>query len=174
MRKTVWNAAPAAHQPVSTCAHVCARVAPCAHMVAPARTRACSWLDCGPSSAAAGDRVSSPARPSPVFRPTPLRLATRLSNARNNASAALYNQLRAAPARSQCNVHNRLECGTCCAPVSTCGHVSARVAPGAHLLAPVRTRGCSWLGCGMRSNAAAPLRRFTCQAVANVALARRS
>ncbi len=46
--------------------------------------------------------------------------------------------------RSHCDVQNRLECSTCCAPVSTCGRESAHVAPCAHPLAPVRTRGCSW------------------------------
>jgi hypothetical protein len=35
------------------------------------------------------------------------------------------------------------------------------------LLALMRTRGCSWLGCVERSNAAVQLRRCTCQAVAD-------
>jgi hypothetical protein len=68
---------------------------------------------------------------------------------------------------AMCEIY-RLECGTCGAPVSSRAHVHAPVAPCAHLLARTRTRGCSWLGCGTRAEAAAQPLRFTCEAVVNV------
>jgi hypothetical protein len=155
--------------PVSTCGHVCARVAPCAHLLAPVRTRGCSWLGCSPRSDAAArprrftcNAVScSAASDRQASRHD---AATRAEQAPCVITSRVLRQL----VRSA-DVRNRVECGTCCAPVSTCGHVSARVAPGAHLHAPVRTRGCGWLGCGTRSAAAAPSQRFTYQAVAGIA-----
>ncbi len=147
--------------PVSIRAHLHAPAAPCAQLLAPARTRGCSWLGCSASKRWGRETA---ALHLPGHRQRWEQRSPRLSNdsaalaaqaPRFITSCALRELVRAADAR------NRLECGTCCAPTSTCAHVSARVAPCAQLLAPTRTRGCSWLGCGTGSAAAAPSRRFT-------------
>ncbi len=144
------------HHLLSTREHPCAPVRTRGILCAPARAVAHAWLQlawlwharrCGSAIAA----LHLPGRRRCCKQRSPL-LATRVGDARG-ASSTCYNQRPAAAARSHCDVRNRLECGTCCAPVSTCGHVCARVAPCAQLLAPVRTRGCSWLDWRTRTDA---------------------
>jgi hypothetical protein len=139
--------------------HVCARVRTCGTLCAPAGASAHAWLQLAWLRHAhrCGNAVAALKQPGRRRRrqQRPPRPATRLGYARY-ASNMRYKQMRELR-RSQCK--RAQSPGIMRHLVSTCGHVCARVAPCAHLLATVRTRGCSWLGCHTRSDAAAQSQR---------------
>jgi hypothetical protein len=116
-----------------------ARAGNCCTRCAPPGASARAWLQlawlrrvcrCGSAIAALHLHYGKPRQRCEQRSP---RLATRSSNAADRFRfITRYYQLRAAPACSQCELRNRLECGTCCACASTYGHVYALARANAH------------------------------------------
>jgi hypothetical protein len=79
-----------------------------------------------------------PARPSPALRAPVGRRASRHDSAEraNRVQGVISSCPLRHAARSQCDVRNRLERGTCCAPVGTCPHT---------LCVPARADAHAWL-----------------------------